>query len=136
MFRAIISVVMLLLTASAAYAGSCADCKTTYQEHYAACRGDTTCQQRAKEAYDRCQVGCSAAKTDDKTKLIPTETEHFLETSPEQANCGSSCSIPAQYCSGCSISCPVGKAAVCTPGKVWCPSTGCQCQQQPTCLCQ
>lgn len=73
------------------------------------------------------------------TVLIKTENEKFAEV-PVAAEgkmaCGSSCSIPAGVCSACAISCPEGKAAVCTPGSVWCPGTGCQCQSQPSCRCQ
>ena len=59
MFRSLIAAISLGVIAAAAYAGSCSDCDTTYKEHYAACRGDTTCQQRAQEAWQRCKVGCS-----------------------------------------------------------------------------
>ncbi len=57
--KKIVSALALGLAALAAYAGSCADCRRTYDLHKADCRGDTTCETRAKEAYDRCLVGCS-----------------------------------------------------------------------------
>lgn len=47
------------LALSAAYAGSCADCDTTYKEHAKACSGDQACLDRAREAYQRCKIGCA-----------------------------------------------------------------------------
>lgn len=59
MRKSMLATLTLLLFAASAYAGSCADCKTTYNEHYTACRGDTICQQRAYEAFKACQIGCN-----------------------------------------------------------------------------
>jgi hypothetical protein len=58
MFKKMIVVLSLGFVVIAAYAGSCTDCKTTYDEHKAACRGDTTCETRALEAYESCKIGC------------------------------------------------------------------------------
>ena len=42
-----------------AYAGSCDDCLTTFNEHKDACREDKACEQRAFEAFKRCTIGCT-----------------------------------------------------------------------------
>jgi hypothetical protein len=47
--------------------------------------------------------------------------------------CGSSCSVPIGGCPSCSITCPVGHAAVCTRGQANGPPL--ICMQPPTCVC-
>lgn len=51
--------VLLSIVSMVTIAGSCKDCETTYYEHYRACRGDTICQERVKEAYRACMIGCA-----------------------------------------------------------------------------
>jgi hypothetical protein len=51
-------IIGLGISLSTAHAGSCDDCYTTFKRNYDACRGDTTCEDRANEEWERCQVGC------------------------------------------------------------------------------
>ena len=48
----------IFLFSSVAYAGSCDDCLTTFEEHIEACNGDPVCETRAEERLDQCLLGC------------------------------------------------------------------------------
>lgn len=48
-----------------------------------------------------------------------------------------SCGAPSVGdCSSCTVSCPVGAAAVCKPGKVSAAMGDGTCQREPSCTCQ
>jgi len=52
-------------------------------------------------------------------------------------DCGARCTAPAVgVCGSCSISCPVGKAARCTPGKSYGHPPDEVCQVPAVCVCE
>lgn len=49
---------------------------------------------------------------------------------------GTSCSVPTWVCTGCKISCPEGKAAICTPGRTEFRLNVEYCVKPASCKCQ
>lgn len=59
-----------------------------------------------------------------------------LITSTGFARADTSCSDNTPSCNACSISCPTGQAAVCSPGRAIWNGSAFVCQAQPRCSCQ
>ncbi|EGR0905784.1 TPA: hypothetical protein ACN33Q_004776 [Vibrio parahaemolyticus] len=70
-----------------------------------------------------------------KIRLIEIDPKNDIFVELKQSN-GASCKTNSYVCNSCSIVCPVGKAAICTPGKAYNSSvSGLKCTEQPKCYC-
>lgn len=77
-----------------------------------------------------------SSESEPKVQLVPIGDNEYAEVTTTGKKCGAECSQNGGVCPSCAISCPEGKAAVCTPGKVFCGGTKCQCQRPPSCRCR
>ncbi|CAH7416733.1 exported hypothetical protein [Vibrio chagasii] len=71
-------------------------------------------------------------------KVQSTEIIPVSQTSYELYKAGgASCSTKSDYCDSCSIVCPIGRSATCTPGKArMSPVLGIVCAEHPKCYCK
>lgn len=82
-----------------------------------------------------------AAWAADPVVVIHGNTSQNLTASPSsvdiQQNTGSRCEARAVgNCGSCSVSCPVGQAATCKPGRAVSDAANASCTTEPSCTCK